>query len=168
MLRTLKWWTAGAVLGAGLAAGIACGGGSSSEKSPAATQPPATAAAASPTAAANAPTSAATTAATSAPAGTSAAGTTELALVASNLLFDKSELKAAPGAVTVTVDNKDGGVPHNFHVFKGGDASGESVGMTDLTVGPAKETVTLTLAKGEYFFQCDAHPATMSGKLEVE
>ena len=160
MLRKLRWCGAAAVA-IGLVASAACGGGGSGGTTPAATQPPATTAAALPT-------SAATAGATSG-AGTATTGTTtELAIVASNLLFDKTDLRAAPGTVKITVDNQDAGVPHNIHVFKGEDASGESVKMTELTIGPAKETLTLDLAKGDYFFQCDAHPATMAGKIDVE
>jgi plastocyanin len=164
MLRKLTWWAAAAALVIGTASGVACGGGGGSDNTPAA-QATSTKAAASPTSAAAAsPTSGATQTS-----GTPAAsGTTELSLVASNLLFDKSELKAAPGTIKIVVDNQDGGVPHNIHVFKGEDASGESVGMTDLTAGPSKETLTLNLAAGDYFYHCDAHPATMAGKLDVE
>jgi plastocyanin len=42
------------------------------------------------------------------------------------------------------------------------------MGKTEFVAGPVKQTLTLTLAAGEYFFVCDVHPPTMSGKLEVE
>jgi len=166
MLRKLGPVAAVAALALLAAGAVACGSGSA-DKGPAGSAP--TTAAASPTrTAATAPTSAATPAATQGGGNPAGGGTTRLALVAVNLLFDKTELKAAPGAVEITLDNEDGGVPHNIQVFKGDDASGESVGMSQLTAGPAKETLTLNLAKGDYFYQCDAHPTTMTGKLDVE
>jgi len=92
----------------------------------------------------------------------------ELRLIAKNTLFDKSELRAEAGEVTIIDDNQDPGIVHNVHVFEGSDASGEDVGMTDLEAGPATQTLTLNLEAGEYFYQCDAHPATMFGTLIVE
>jgi plastocyanin len=136
----------------------------------AATVPAATAAATKP-AATVAATSAATAAATSAATSAATAGggdATTLALIAKNTLWDKSELNAKPGAVTITVDNQDDGIPHNLHVYKGKDAKGQDMGMTELEAGPVKQELKLTLDKGDHFFVCDVHPATMAGKLEVE
>ena len=100
---------------------------------------------------------------------TSAAGAaTTLQLIAKNTLFDKSSLQASAGAVTIDVDNQDAGIPHNIHVYKGKDSTGEDIGKTEFEAGPVKQTLKLTLAAGEYFFVCDVHPATMSGKLEVK
>jgi len=90
-----------------------------------------------------------------------------LELVASNIVFDKTELTAKAGKVTIKLDNRDGGVPHNIQVFKGSSASGVSVGMTDLETGPVKQTLELDLQPGEYFYQCDVHPTTMTGTLTV-
>lgn len=125
---------------------------------------PATTPAASPSAAATSPVAAPTAAATQ-PSGGGEASV--LQLVASNIAFDKSELAAKAGKVTIKLDNKDGGVPHNVHVFKGSSASGESVGATALGTGPVQQTLDLQLDAGEYFYQCDVHPTTMSGKLTV-
>jgi plastocyanin len=150
MGSTWRRTSAGALALAAVAIMAACGGGE--KKAPATT----------------AATSAATTAGTAAATGaTGGAAETTLTLVASNTLFDKAELKAPPGKVTIVVDNQDAGLPHNVHVFKGKDNGGESLGVSDLTTGPDKKQVTLTLAEGDYFFQCDAHPTTMAGKLEI-
>lgn len=109
----------------------------------------------------------ATTAAGATP--TSGAGAeTKLELVESNIAFDNTELTASPGAVTIHVNNKDGGIPHNLHVFKGTSASGESVGTTTIEAGPGEQELKLTLEAGTYFYQCDVHPPTMSGKLTVK
>jgi len=142
----------------------------------AATKPPsAPTAAATPTGAAtSAATAAATTAPTTAPtSGATAAATsgggggTKLVLVAQNLLFDKTTLSAPAGKITFELDNKDAGQPHNIHIYKGTDVSGEDMGMTQLNVGPTTDTLELTLDKGEYYYQCDVHPTTMFGKLTV-
>ncbi len=133
---------------------------------PAATAPPTGTPAAQPTAA----TSPAGTAAATAPAsGTPAAGgaATTLKLVAQNILFDTSKLTAPAGTITIDFDNKDGGIPHNLHVFKGTDASGPSVGATAVEPGPVQQTLTLKLSPGTYYYHCDVHPATMTGILTV-
>lgn len=139
---------AGVILGA-----AACGGGAkadSNEPAPAATEAKAPAQAAAPTA----------TVAAAAPIAPT--------LVASNLLFDKKELTAKAGSVTIEIDNRDASVPHNLHVFSGTDATGTSVGKTEVEAGPVKQSLTVTLAKGSYFFQCDVHPTTMTGTITVE
>jgi plastocyanin len=92
----------------------------------------------------------------------------ELKLVAKNTLWDKSRLEADAGEITIEVDNQDAGVVHNLHVHKGPDATGDDVGMTDLEAGPGQQSLTITVEPGEYFYVCDAHPATMAGKLTVE
>ncbi len=113
-----------------------------------------------------------TVAATPTPPATAVADGTpgaEIAIKASGstLKFDKSELTAAAGTVTILFDHQDAGVVHNISVFEGTSASGTLVGKTDLETGPVKQTLTLDLKAGAYFFQCDAHPTTMKGKLTV-
>jgi plastocyanin len=95
-------------------------------------------------------------------------GDGELTLVSLNTLYDKSELHASAGEVTITHDNQDGGILHNVHVYLGSDATGEDMGATELEAGPAEQTLTLNLEPGEYYYVCDAHPATMFGTLIVE
>jgi plastocyanin len=90
-----------------------------------------------------------------------------ITLVGINSEFDLEVLAAPAGTVTIEFDNRDGGVPHNLHVFKGDDADGESVGETELEVGPVTQTLTMDLEPGEYFYVCDAHPNTMEGILTV-
>ncbi len=91
----------------------------------------------------------------------------ELTITAQDSTFKPETLNTSAGAVTITLDNKDGGVIHNLHVFQGADATGASVGQTDLKAGPAQETLDLNLATGPYFYRCDAHPTTMKGTLTV-
>lgn len=119
-----------------------------------------------------APTSAATTAAspeaTTQATATSGGDTgTKIVIIAKNLLFDKTSLTAPAGKITIVLENQDPGQPHNIHFYKGTDVTGESVGMTELHVGPATDTLTMTLSKGVYFYQCDVHPTTMYGTLTV-
>lgn len=92
----------------------------------------------------------------------------EITLVGKNTLWDKTELEAKPGEITFTVDNQDGGIVHNIHIYTGTDNTGEDVGETELEAGPVTQTLTVTLEPGTYFFVCDAHPATMAGTIEVE
>jgi plastocyanin len=174
--RSLKRW---AWLGAGIISlaaviGAACGEGGSYEKTatpgappPAATKPATTPATAAQTESATTPGASTPTQGATA-AATSGGEATTLTLVAKNTLFDKSELKAKAGAVTIEVDNQDTGLPHNIHVFKGNDNTGESMGKTDIEAGPVKQMLKLQLAAGEYFFVCEVHPATMSGKIVIE
>jgi len=96
-----------------------------------------------------------------------AASTGPLALVATNLLFDKKQLSATAGSVTIDLDNQDKGVPHNVHVFNGKDATGASLEATTIEAGPVKQSLKLDLVKGQYFYQCDVHPTTMLGTIAV-
>ncbi len=140
-LRRSAWLGLGMVAVAS-AAGVACSGGSDTKKTPAtATQGAAT------------------------PSGAAAA---TVSLIAKNTLFDKSALTAKSGTVTIQVDNQDIGIPHNVHVYKGKDNTGQDMGKSALEAGPVKQTLKLELTAGAYFFVCDVHPATMAGKLTVE
>jgi plastocyanin len=152
--------TAGTVLAA------ACGGGDG-KTTPAATgtalaTPPANTVAAASTKPSGTPAEAAAATASGAGQGTT------LTIVAKDTLFDKSELKAKPGDVTIVMDNQDPGIPHNLHAFKGTDSKGQSMGVTEIEAGPVKQTLKLNLTAGDYFLVCDVHPATASAKLKVE
>jgi plastocyanin len=55
------------------------------------------------------------------------------------------------------------------HIFKGTDASGESVAQTDINTGPKTDTLNFgPLDAGTYYYHCDVHPATMFGTLTVQ
>jgi plastocyanin len=95
-------------------------------------------------------------------------GSQTVAIAAVGSTFDVEEVQARPGNITVEFDNRDGGVIHNLHVFEGDDADGESVAETELDVGPIMQSLTFDAQPGEYYYQCDSHPTTMSGKLTVE
>jgi plastocyanin len=87
---------------------------------------------------------------------------------ARNLTFDKAELKlGASTAVNLVFDNKEA-QPHNISIFDGGDASAQKLFTGDLVNGPLKVTYKLPpLEPGAYFFQCDFHPTTMTGRVTV-
>ena len=93
---------------------------------------------------------------------------TPIAIAGIGSEFNVEEVSTPAGSVTVEFDNRDGGVLHNIHFFKGGDNDGESVAETELEVGPITQTLTFDVEPGEYFYQCDAHPTTMEGILTVE
>jgi plastocyanin len=94
-------------------------------------------------------------------------GVTEFEIDGINNEFDIEELEAPAGRIVITFNNRDGGVPHNIHFFEGDDADGESVGETDLEPGPIVQTLEMDLEPGQYFYQCDVHPTTMTGTLVV-
>ncbi|MEX0989736.1 MAG: cupredoxin domain-containing protein [Actinomycetota bacterium] len=81
--------------------------------------------------------------------------------------FDTASLLAAAKEdLTVTFDNQDPGVPHNWKLFDGADdAAPEIASSADLT-GPASEDVSVEpLDPGDYFYLCSFHPTTMTGTL---
>jgi hypothetical protein len=61
---------------------------------------------------------------------------TSLTVVAKNTTPDSSVLHTTAGTVTITFMNEDNGTVHNFHLFKGTDANGTSIGQTALEAGP--------------------------------
>jgi plastocyanin len=172
---TVRRWIALAALSLALVGGAACGNAEESDPTPVQTFKITPAATRSPSAPATEP--AAETA--TVPAGETATepieetatapsgeGTT-LEVVGLNTLFDVQELTAPAGTITVVFDNRDGGIVHNIHFYRGTDATGEDIAATELEPGPVVQELTMELEPGEYFYVCDAHPATMTGILTV-
>jgi len=92
----------------------------------------------------------------------------EITLVASSVRFEQRSLAAPAGEVTIAFDNRDQGVSHNVHVFRGNDASGDDIGATEIETGAIRQTLALgDLAAGSYFYQCDVHPSQMTGTLTI-
>ncbi len=89
-----------------------------------------------------------------------------LVVVAKDITFSPEHLTAKAGPATVTLRNEDGTL-HNIHVFKGDDASGQSLGATQPESGPSTSTLDVTLEPGTYFYQCDIHPSQMQGTIKV-
>jgi plastocyanin len=101
-----------------------------------------------------------------------ASGGTGLTIIApvgaSTAGFNTDRLEAEAGIpFTITFENQDTGVPHNF-VLKKPDGSNVPIGDTAITTGPAtvKHNVP-ALNAGEYPFLCEVHPNTMKGVLTV-
>jgi mono/diheme cytochrome c family protein/plastocyanin len=95
------------------------------------------------------------------------AAATEMTVIGQSTLFDTDKLLGVAGKeLTITFDNRDSGIPHNIHFFKGKDATGADVGTTDVAAGPVVQTLKIgPLDAGDYYYQCDVHPGTMSGTL---
>lgn len=89
----------------------------------------------------------------------------EVTIVGENITFDRTSIQAEVGqTVTVTFDNRDVKVPHNFHVLGG---SGADV-KTEIVEGPVQQTLSFRIDEaGSYTFVCDIHPAQMKGTVEV-
>jgi plastocyanin len=138
----------------------------------AAVSPSASAPAASPSASApaSAPASQPVSPPASAPAGSPATGglTITAPVGAAANGFDPKTLKAAPGhAFTVTFDNQDAGVPHNWVLTKP-DGSTVDIGDTTFFNGVAQKTYNVpALNAGQYPFMCQVHPTTMKGILTI-
>ena len=83
--------------------------------------------------------------------------------------FDPKELVSSPGLpFTITFDNADTGVPHNF-VLKDPGGANVDIGDTAFFNGPETRTYNVpALDAGEYPFVCEVHPTTMTGVLTVQ
>jgi plastocyanin len=93
---------------------------------------------------------------------------TTITIVGVSSTFDEKEIEAPAGLITIIFDNQDSGIVHNVRFFDGDDADADVVGETELESGPIEQTLVMELDAGSYYFQCDAHPTTMTGTLTVE
>lgn len=87
-----------------------------------------------------------------------------LAADAGALKFDKTELTAKAGKVTITMDNPSD-IPHNVEIDSPDAKAGETVGKGE------KSVATADLKAGEYTYYCavgNHRGAGMEGKLTVE
>lgn len=87
--------------------------------------------------------------------------------------FNKTELYALPGVpLTLTHNNTDAGVTHNWELFASEDAAlngEEAIVASDIEAGVVTQTINFgPLEPGEYYFQCLVHPGTMFGILYVQ
>ena len=93
---------------------------------------------------------------------------TALSITASDNKFDKDCLAAPPNeAVTITLDNRDVGIPHNVSIYQD-DTAGKTYFKGEVIEGPKKTTYNVPgLPEGRYFFRCDPHPEFMYGAYVV-
>jgi plastocyanin len=102
-------------------------------------------------------------------AGIPAAQSATIGLTAKNIAFNTSTITVPAGAnVTVNFDNQDSGIPHNFAVYET-SAAQNTIFKGEIVTGPKKTTYTFTAPSkpGNYYFQCDVHPAQMNGQFIV-
>lgn len=107
------------------------------------------------------------------PGGTPAGPVTELTIIAKKVAWNLSTPSAKAGStVKLTIDNQDNGIVHNWALYTSEDAAdaGEAaLASTGLEAGPIQQQLTFTVPPaGEYFYRCDVHPTTMTGKLISE
>ena len=103
------------------------------------------------------------------PAPTAVPGATQIDLAAENIMFDKTSLTASAGQpVTITFDNRDAGVLHNFSLYAD-PAYTQAIFPGDLVTGPIVTTYNFDAPStaGTYPFRCDVHPDTMTGQFTV-
>ncbi len=106
--------------------------------------------------------------------GTTGEGTVvEIAMIPV-LLFDTSDVTVPDGqTVTLTADNQDPGIIHNWAVYESrevAESEGPSaaIALTEICVD-CIETITFEPPPpGDYFFRCDVHPIQMVGTFVVE
>ncbi len=93
-----------------------------------------------------------------------------VSLTASGTKFLETKLTLTAGAkVSMSFDNKDAGLQHNFALFDGKDANSPALFHAPLVTGPATATFAFTAPSkpGSYFFHCDVHPLQMTGTVTV-
>jgi len=93
--------------------------------------------------------------------------TVEIAMIPV-IQFDSVDVAVpADQAVTLTADNQDPGIFHNWAVYTDESAS-ELIAATPICVD-CTETITFDPPDpGVYFFRCDVHPTQMVGTFVVE
>jgi plastocyanin len=121
------------------------------------TPPPAPSAAPSPSGAAGSPA-----------AGASAGPAVSLALTASGVAYDKTDLAAPAGTpFQIVFTNNDAGIPHNVSIHQG-SATGQEVFKGEIFSGTDSRTYAIpALPAGTYAFVCSVHP-NMVGTLTVK
>jgi cytochrome c oxidase subunit 2 len=90
-----------------------------------------------------------------------------LEVTAHNIAWNTNCLHVPQGSVSLTVNNLDDGIDHNFAVWDGPDRRKQFF-ATGKFAGVATRTSTIpALPPGKYFFQCNVHGPAMSGVFIV-
>ena len=90
-------------------------------------------------------------------------------LLAKDMSFDTNKITVIAGSrVYINFINLDVGVPHNFAVYTGSEATTD-IFQGQIIIGPAKITYSFDapVDTGTYFFRCDVHPKVMTGDFYV-
>lgn len=101
------------------------------------------------------------------PTGPAPPGDVDVRIVAEGLVFDTDVIELpAGGPAAIELDNRDAGQTHNVAIYT--EQGGETIFQGEPVVGPATAAYVIeTPEPGEYFFQCDFHPTTMTGTAVV-
>ena len=92
----------------------------------------------------------------------------EISAVDSNSFSTDSLVAPAGQSFTIVFDNQDSAETHNIAVYTD-DTASERIDATDIELGPIEQELDVSaLDAGEYYFQCDVHPTTMTGTLVVQ
>jgi len=67
---------------------------------------------------------------------------------------------------TLAFENADPAVPHNVVIYDGADAEAPQLFRGEIITGPATVDYAVEpLTEGEFFFNCEVHPTTMTGTM---
>jgi len=67
---------------------------------------------------------------------------------------------------TLAFENADPGVPHNVVIYDGPDAEAPQLFRGELVTGPGTVDYAVEpVVEGEFFFNCEVHPTTMTGTM---
>ena len=104
--------------------------------------------------------------------GSPPAGTVEEIAMVPVISFDKTDITVPAGQpVTLTADNQEPGIIHNWAVYTSRDAAegGEDAIAATVICADCTETITFDPPEPDvYFFRCDVHPLDMVGTFVVE
>lgn len=97
-----------------------------------------------------------------------AAGAPTVKIMAKAIAFNLTKFELAAGSkATIEFDNADTGVPHNVSILDSPDAN-KVIFRGSIITGAKKATYSFDAPPpGDYYFQCDVHPAQMNGKVLV-
>ena len=93
-----------------------------------------------------------------------------VAVVAQGIAFTEGDcIRASAGEpFKIEFDNRDEATQHNIEIFSGEEPTGDTVFAGDLVTGPNQATYDVpALDAGTHAFNCEVHPTTMIGSIEV-
>jgi cytochrome c oxidase subunit 2 len=96
-----------------------------------------------------------------------------VSIIGKDLLFDLDTITVEAGRpVTVSFDNQDAGILHNWALYNSqsdAEGGGSPIVGSEIEAGPVTQQITFDPPDpGSYFFRCDVHPTTMTGEFIVQ